>query len=90
MSCPTCDHTMQLFAQESNGLRVYWCPRCGTIRNVALSGHTNDNTPKLVERCRRLNKVVQEGGPFGTPGVAAEVVRLGILEAIHLPEERAG
>jgi hypothetical protein len=28
MSCPTCDHTMQLLAGE-----WFWCPRCGTVKH---------------------------------------------------------
>jgi Zn-finger nucleic acid-binding protein len=32
MACPTCSHTMQNLGVESE--RVFWCPRCGTIKTV--------------------------------------------------------
>ncbi len=82
MSCPTCGHTMHSIASSTSP--VYWCPRCGTLED-----HTNGlkdvSTPKLVERCRKFK------------GHAAEHVtqtaidiwkRLGIEEAINLPDER--
>jgi len=40
MSCPTCDHTMQLTEV------TFWCPRCGTIK----FGKTV-TVPYLVKRC---------------------------------------
>lgn len=30
MSCPTCEHTMQCVGN------VFWCPRCGTIKQEGL------------------------------------------------------
>ena len=33
MSCPTCNATMQNLG--SPGRRVYWCARCGTLKEVA-------------------------------------------------------
>lgn len=31
MACPTCDHTMQNLGADDR--RIFWCPRCGTIRD---------------------------------------------------------
>jgi predicted RNA-binding Zn-ribbon protein involved in translation (DUF1610 family) len=49
MACPTCSHTMEgLDARE--GERLFWCPRCGTIKQERMLGGCRDNIgqPKLV------------------------------------------
>ena len=33
MACPTCDHTMQAVAYSLGTQSVFWCPRCGTLKN---------------------------------------------------------
>lgn len=38
MSCPTCDHTMQLLAGS-----WFWCPRCGTTAVAVNPGHRHES-----------------------------------------------
>jgi len=49
MACPNCDHTMQLiagkFVPSADDYRVWWCPRCGTIKDI-----DGQSTPMLVGR----------------------------------------
>jgi len=53
MACPTCGHTMQAVTDQSLKRRVFWCPRCGTIRILRLSADkTFDDVPKIVERAK--------------------------------------
>lgn len=61
MSCPTCDATMQNLGVESPpdrpGRQVFWCPRCGTIRERSKSSplaepFVQDAAPRW---CRRLD-----------------------------------
>lgn len=53
MPCPTCDHTIALFA-ENNGYRHFWCERCGTLVSVSTEdGHQYTTQPKLVGRVRQ-------------------------------------
>lgn len=87
MACPTCGHTMQNLGVDSGPgptRRVFWCPRCGTLREELSDGtgaQTSDEAPKLVGRCREFGETL---GPawFGLWR------RLGILEAIHTPGDR--
>ena len=32
MACPTCKHTMQNLGIDGAARRVFWCPRCGTLK----------------------------------------------------------
>ena len=41
MACVVCDHTMQCLG-EDKGLRRFWCPRCGTLKEQALSRRDQD------------------------------------------------
>ena len=43
MPCPTCDHTM-----HQVGTDVFWCPRCGTIRQRLTKDHTEADVPRVV------------------------------------------
>lgn len=60
MAC-LCDHTMQ---QISNGMPVYWCPRCGTIKSSF--GVPEYTSPSIVERAHAFMKyaMVDESDPF--------------------------
>lgn len=54
MACLNCEHTMQAvhLAEER---RVYWCPRCGTLKNEDSSATGPESAvPMLVERSRAL------------------------------------
>lgn len=75
MSCPTCDHTMQKVVYG-----IFWCPRCGTLMQ---EGGTAE-MPGLVERCRELAAENTHSSAFPWPAWR----RLGIAEAINLPENR--
>lgn len=76
MPCPTCDHTME---GVSSG--VWWCPRCGTLRQDSYVGLGTDSQPKLVERCRRFGETLG-------PSWGALWHRLGIEESINPPKDR--
>lgn len=65
MACKTCDHTMKCLAvAEPDGVRVFWCWRCGTVKleppfrpNVPHGPPPTDwEVPKWTERCARLRK----------------------------------
>lgn len=92
MSCPTCDHTMQglLSADDCDLLapRFFWCPRCGTLRTQGVDGErTVDESPKLVERCRRFRQWMRKASEAKSK-VYDEWCRYGIAESITKPEDR--
>ncbi len=58
MSCPTCTHTMQRLDQEQ---RIFWCPRCGTLKYHMVEDRFNDEPPMLVSRCRQFSQSNGEG-----------------------------
>lgn len=89
MACPTCSETMQ-------GLHpgCRWCPRCGTLWFDEVCGMGRAVAPKLVARCQELATTVPHDG-IPTPGGHTswplwwvEWCRLGIAEAINIPEDR--
>lgn len=96
MSCPTCDHTMQVFLKplDDGGPKVFHCSRCGTQKIlVTPNGQPIITVPTLVERCREFRAARHpsfkaEVGIFGDPVLVAEWERLGIAEAINKPEDR--
>jgi Transcription factor zinc-finger len=51
MSCPTCDHTMQNLGV--NGQRIFWCPRCGTLRSIT-GEHQEDDPPRWIKNATQL------------------------------------
>jgi uncharacterized protein YbaR (Trm112 family) len=75
MACPTCDHTMQRISEAE---KVFWCPRCGTLKCHIVEDRFNDEPPMLVSRCRRF------GQSLG-PSWAQLWWTLGIAEAIDTP-----
>ena len=52
MACPTCEHTM-----HSIGVAVFWCPRCGTTKQI--SGPPG--VPRNVEALNRLTRKIAHG-----------------------------
>ena len=62
MSCPTCDHTMQVLCVDGGHghATVFWCPRCGTTKvqdrddELNIVGVTS-YSPMLVERVQALS-----------------------------------
>lgn len=86
MSCPTCSCTLQnlgLDAGPELNVRVFWCPRCGTIRRE-VGDWSADDVPRLVGRCRQFAAAMVSGVCHAT-----DWIRLGISEAINKPGERA-
>lgn len=90
MSCPICGHTMQNLGVGDDpapmSRRVFWCPRCGTLREEvgdATGCQTNDEAPKLVRRCREFEELVPHGA-----GVIPLWQRTGIAESIYPPSAR--
>jgi len=77
MACPTCDHTMQSIA----GLR-FWCPRCGTLKN--LDSFPSTEKPQLVDLVRKY----AESKSHAQDGVFTELGSRGIIMSVHLPEDR--
>lgn len=96
MACPTCDHSLACMASGHNEAAYYHCPRCGT--NVITCLHTGRTqavyVPQLIERCRLF--VYGGASEDGMGALTKEAFqeakaicnRLGILEAIHKPEDR--
>jgi hypothetical protein len=91
MSCPTCDHTMESIGVTAEGLRYFWCPRCGTLRSkngMAETGHDEITHPKLVDRCRGFVADFCSGELKDLNEVSHSLNYHGIEEAIHIPSER--
>lgn len=78
MSCPTCDHTL---AGIGNGR--FHCGRCGTL---VAHPRCIIAVPALVERCRQFAETLGDDEAAGR----SEWRRLGIEEAIDVPENRKG
>lgn len=89
MGCGTCGHTMQNLGVDSGpgpNRLVFWCPRCGTVREELSDGtgaQTNDEAPKLVARCREFEDRVPHGA-----GIIPLWQQVGIAESIYPPSER--
>lgn len=63
MPCPTCDHTMQSFGVlVENGARIYWCPRCGTVKtDFGEDDKRNEtDTPRLPFRVREFIRLTSD------------------------------
>jgi hypothetical protein len=54
MPCPTCNHTMHNLGISEGGGRIFWCPRCGTLKSENLSGFEGSDAPMLVGRVRKI------------------------------------
>lgn len=79
MNCPTCSQTMHRLV-----MTVCWCPICGTIES---SEKIYRHVPALVERCRDFENSFPPNNP-PTTSYKSEWVRVGIAEAINVPEKR--
>jgi len=87
MACPNCDHTMQQVygPMIEAGNRVFWCPRCGTIKDA-----DGKSTPMLVSRVVEFYATIDDGDPEDREPhrIIADLKRLGIIESITLPGQR--
>lgn len=59
MSCPICKHTMSQLGLDQVNRRVFWCPRCGTLKTITQAVTVKEEfeeseSPKLVARARLL------------------------------------
>lgn len=56
MPCPTCDHTMQNIGVEHE--RIFWCSRCGTLKNERNPEYYDVDVPSWVKRfCVSINDI---------------------------------
>jgi hypothetical protein len=62
MPCDICDHTVQNIGAK--GRRIWWCPRCGSLR-TKIGEHSQTDVPILVDRVRRAR---QDTRPLGAIG----------------------
>ena len=74
MACPTCDHTMHIIMQVPK--TTFWCPRCGTLKDIIANGPDTIERPRLIARVRSLMEHL-------TDAQKDEARRLGIVEAIE-------
>ena len=80
MACPTCSKTM-----HSLGNNDFWCPCCGTIKNVR--GYSEDiSIPSLVTCFREFITMISDNDTGRYLKKQLEIS--GILEAIKTEEER--
>ena len=56
MPCPTCDHTMHNLGVESQ--RIFWCPRCGTIKTEVDEQHHVISLPRLCHVAIELTTII--------------------------------
>lgn len=52
MSCPKCEHTMQNLWVDPKDKRIFWCPRCGTIKVQWIGwpgGQEEVVSPKMLD-----------------------------------------
>lgn len=75
MPCPVCEHTMRGLTAK-----VYWCPRCGTVRDVRH--YHPDIVPDRWE-CPSLVDRVKELIPTLDANTLVRAHVLGILEAVN-------
>ena len=93
MTCPTCDHTMELLTMDTaNDVHYSLCPRCGTVvmNEKDLDGRPMSQSfvPKLVERCRDFWRFGLSDGECPTSHLVQGWNRVGIAESINTTERR--
>ncbi len=83
MRCPTCSHAME--AVQTEPTRIFHCHRCGTLKQEFPTGACAARwwAPRLVERCREFEATI-----LSSTIRRVDWHRLGIAEAICLPEDR--
>lgn len=54
MPCPTCDHTMHNFNAHDNTQKIFWCPRCGTLKTVRLHDGAEIESSEVPTQVRLL------------------------------------
>lgn len=79
MACPNCDHTMQHVANTSC---IFWCPRCGTLKEIDKCQST-----KLATRVINFCETLDDNEPDDRE-IIATLHRLGIHESIARPGQK--
>lgn len=81
MACPNCANTMTQISGPliEKGNRTFWCPRCGTIKDV-----DGVSTPMLVSRVVKFCGTLDDNEPEDCETIVT-LHRLGIHESITLP-----
>lgn len=74
MACESCGHTVQNIGGGDESRRVFWCPRCGSLKTITGAAgaqpFVKSEAPKLVERARRL---LHENSPVNRDAVRESV-----------------
>ena len=86
--CPTCDHTMHNVGSPDR--RIYWCPRCGTLKEECsfgtLNAHEDVDVPKLAERVKKADADGVPGKFFGKPVYRVKAADwLAVQESVGIP-----
>jgi hypothetical protein len=72
--CNTCSHTMQaLFVDSEASVRIFWCPRCGTVKRVWSDCET-EKVPRLVDYVRKDNQLAMREATYSEEQRGAGVV----------------
>ena len=82
MACPTCNHTMQMVYQGER-IKIFHCPRCGTMMKQYPDLPTAIGVPKIVERSRAYSKTLDVRA-------TKYWYQTGMDETIFPPEQRHG
>lgn len=83
MACLTCDHTMHLVCGNitqmpgGNDMRVFWCPRCGTLKTI-----DGISKPMLVTRVTKFVELLE-------PDKADDELSLAVLKYLRVTESIA-
>ncbi len=87
MSCQTCDHTMQKV--NDGAPRVFWCPRCGTIKTEFCDnvGDAQFNEPRIVQRTATLTEAIRDYLPGYSDPVAQREAQKPIDAALAAVDE---
>jgi len=90
MACRTCTHTMQAIADK-----VFWCPRCGSLKFQYAKGGDEWSEPKLIHRafslCEIALDLVAEFTSFHDETdncIATEQCEQAVRECCLPPDER--
>lgn len=99
MPCVTCDKTLTpLGCCLVMGQPIHYCVTCGSVKPCGVASE-DIVVPELVRRCREFEKIMVAyqkeydragDGDFkaATDDLAEHWHRLGVAEAINLPEDR--
>ena len=61
MACEVCDSTVQNLGLATSGARVFWCPRCGSLKTES-ENFSETEKPSLVKRIEDLALIPTDDG----------------------------